>query len=70
MAGYNIWQHIQLTETSTGSVADEINTYLKGLGFTGTTDEAMFAWLGSLGHTGSMADRISSFERANTNRYS
>lgn len=69
MAGNNIWQHIQLTEPSTGGTADKIIAYLTGLGFTGSVDESMFAWLGSLGHTGSLADRISSFERANTTRY-
>ena len=69
MAGNNIWQHIQLTEPSTGSIADKIITYLAGLGFTGTVDEAMFAWLGSLGYVGTLSERITQFERVNTTRY-
>lgn len=65
----NIWQWFQENSANPGGVTDKIQTYLTGLGFVGATNEAMFSWLGSLGHTGTLAERISQFERVNTTRY-
>lgn len=65
----NIWQWIQETETTPGGITDKIQVYLTGLGYTGATNEALYAWLGGLGYVGTLAERISDFERANTTRY-
>jgi len=65
----NIWQWIQQTETTPGGVTDKIQVYLTGLGYTGATNEALYAWLGALGYVGTLAERISAFERVNTARY-
>jgi hypothetical protein len=65
----NIWQWIQQTETTPGGVTDKIQVYLTGLGYTGATNEALYNWLGALGYVGTLAERISAFERANTARY-
>lgn len=53
---------------TTGSAADRAKTYMTGLGYSGDMNEAMYKWLGSLGHTGALTERINAFERANTGK--
>lgn len=69
MTAYNIWQWFQENEASPGSTADKIQRYLSTRGFTEANNEAMYDWLGSLGFTGTLAERIYQFEFFKTYRY-
>ena len=57
-----IWQWFQENSPNKGGVTDKIQAYLTDLGYIGATNETMFSWLGSLGYTGTLSERISRFE--------
>ena len=70
MPGQNIWQWIELTQGGSAARASTVMAYLTAQGFANRgINSGLFEWLGSLGHTGDLAERITSFERANTSRY-
>lgn len=69
VAGNNIFQWFDAQPDLKGSRIDRLRQYLQTLGYEGQTNEILFSWLGSLGYTETMAERISKFEREFTNRY-
>jgi hypothetical protein len=64
----NIWQWFQETETTAGGITDKIRVYLTAQGYTGATNDAMYNWLGGLGYSGALPDRIKGFEDDSTDR--
>tara|TARA_R110001632_G_scaffold90907_1_gene195093 strand:- start:54 stop:1106 length:1053 start_codon:yes stop_codon:yes gene_type:complete len=51
-----------------GQVNDAWITYMKGAGASGKTfNDLMFSWLGGLGYTGSLSDRVAAWSKVNLN---
>jgi len=51
-----------------GQVNEAWITYMKGAGASGTTfNELMFSWLGGLGYTGNLSDRVSAWAKVSLN---
>ena len=63
---HDFWEWID-EQSGNGSMSYKLDRVLKSEGFSGgPTNSTIFAWLRSLGYTGTLTNMINKFERDNT----